>query len=79
MASIVFSLLASTVFYFAFKAFYTVYQNINLGKSYEWKNHPKGRIKDVLLIALGQKKMFDRPLAAFMHLFIYVAFMMTQV
>lgn len=79
MASIIFILLASAVFYFAFKAFYTVYQNINLGKPYEWKGQPNGRIKDVLLIALGQKKMFDRPLAAFMHLFIYVAFLMTQV
>lgn len=79
MASLIFILLALSVFYFAFKAFYAVYQNINLGKPYEWRSQHEGRVKDVLLIALGQKKMFDRPLAAFMHLFIYLAFLMTQV
>jgi ferredoxin len=37
------------------------------------------RFKNTLFIALGQKKMFKRPLAAFLHLFIYVAFLFTQI
>lgn len=32
----------------------------------------------MILIALGQKKMFSRPIPAIFHLFIYVAFVITQ-
>lgn len=32
----------------------------------------------MVLIALGQKKMFSRPIAAIFHLFIYLAFVFTQ-
>ena len=31
------------------------------------------------LVALGQKKMFTRPIAAFLHLALYVAFIITQI
>ena len=31
------------------------------------------------LVALGQKKMFTRPIAAFLHLALYVAFVITQI
>ena len=37
------------------------------------------RWKNVLLIAFGQKKMFKNLLPAIFHLFIYVAFLMTQI
>ena len=33
----------------------------------------------MLLVAFGQKKMFKRPVAAFLHLFIYLAFVITQI
>lgn len=37
------------------------------------------RWKNVFLIAFGQKKMFKRWIPALMHLFIYVAFLFTQI
>lgn len=37
------------------------------------------RIKSMLLIALGQKKMFKITIPAILHLFIYVAFLVTQI
>ena len=79
MASIVFIIISGAVFFFAFKAFREVYQNIQLGKSFDSSGKPSERWRDVLLIAFGQKKMFDRPIAAFFHLFIYLAFLFTHV
>ena len=37
------------------------------------------RIKVMTLIALGQKKMFARPIPALLHLFLYAAFVITQI
>ena len=79
MSSIAFIIIASVVFYFSFRAFFRVYQNIQLGKPFDSDLDKAGRWKDVLLIAFGQKKMFDRPLAAIFHLFIYLAFLLTQI
>ncbi len=40
-------------------------------KSKRWRN--------VALVAFGQKKMFKRPIPAVLHLFIYLAFLLTQI
>ena len=65
--------------YFAFKQFSKIKRNIFLGKDEKISGNPGERWKNLLLIAFGQKKMFKRPIAAFMHLFIYVAFLFTQI
>ena len=53
--------------------------NISVGKDIN-RNDKKGeRIKTMLLVAFGQKKMFSRPIAAFLHLCLYVAFVITQI
>ena len=53
--------------------------NISIGKD-KSRNDKKGeRIKTMLLVAFGQKKMFSRPIAAFLHLCLYVAFVITQI
>jgi len=56
-----------------------VYVNINMGKPEQIHSDFSYRLKQMILIALGQKKMFKRPIAAIMHLFIYVAFLFTQI
>jgi hypothetical protein len=56
-----------------------VYRNIKLGKDEEISGDSSWRLKNVLLVAFGQKKMFKRFIPAILHLFIYVAFLMTQV
>ena len=53
-------------------------KNIMLGKPLDRSDQKLKRIKTTLLIALGQKKMFQRVLPAFFHLFIYVAFLFTS-
>ncbi|NQY67289.1 MAG: (Fe-S)-binding protein, partial [Flavobacteriales bacterium] len=37
------------------------------------------RLKTMLLVALGQKKMFTRPIPTILHLMIYSAFILTQI
>lgn len=67
------------VFVSAFKAYKRIYRNIMLGKKEVINDHPKQRIKNVLLIAFGQKKMFRKVTPALLHLVIYVSFIITQV
>jgi ferredoxin len=56
-----------------------VIRNINLGKDIDRKDQPAERFKLMTLVALGQKKMFERPIPAILHLFLYVAFVITQI
>lgn len=54
-------------------------QNILLGRELNRKDKPKKRWRTMLLVALGQKKMFQRPIPALLHLCIYAAFIITQI
>ena len=53
-------------------------KNISLGKPLDRSDNKIQRIKTTLLVALGQKKMFQRIVPALLHLFIYVAFLFTS-
>ena len=66
-------------FFIAFRGFRFVYRNIKLGRKEDYSDQPGERLKTVFLIALGQKKMFKRPVAALLHLVIYVSFVITQI
>lgn len=54
-------------------------QNILLGRDLDRSDNPKERWRTMLLVAFGQKKMFQRPVPAILHLFIYSAFVITQI
>lgn len=54
-------------------------KGIQLGRPEKRSDRPGDRLKNMLLVAFGQQKMFKRPFPALMHLFIYVAFLVTQV
>ena len=54
-------------------------RNINLGRKEKIEGNVMERLRNVLLIAFGQKKMFKNWIPAVLHLFIYVAFLFTQV
>ncbi len=53
--------------------------NILLGREEDISDEPAKRWKNVLLLALGQKKMFRNPLVAVLHLFIYVGFVIINI
>ncbi len=54
-------------------------QNILLGADIDRSDNKSKRFKTMILIALGQKKMFKRPIPALLHLTIYSAFCITQI
>lgn len=54
-------------------------KNIRLGRDENRSDKPLTRLKTMVLVALGQKKMFTRPIAAFLHLALYVSFVVTQI
>lgn len=51
-----------------------IYRNIKLGQSVDRTDRAGERIKIMLLVAFGQKKMFKKPIPAILHLFVYVGF-----
>lgn len=79
MSQIVFILLSIIVFGLAFKQFGAILKNIKLGREEIIDGDQPWRWQNVLLVAFGQKKMFKRFIPAILHLFIYVAFLMTQI
>lgn len=54
-------------------------RNILLGKDEPYNDHPSERWRNVFLLALGQKKMFRRPLVALMHFIIYAGFIIINI
>ena len=54
-------------------------RNMNLGRKEDLTDHPGRRWRNVLLLALGQKKMFRNPLVAVMHFVIYAGFIIINV
>lgn len=76
---LIFSILSFWVFKKAIGRFSRIYQNIQLGKDEELQGSVFERWKKMLFFALGQKKMFERPIAGIFHFFIYAAFLLTQI
>jgi heterodisulfide reductase subunit C len=76
---IAFSLVFILTFSIAARRFMAIRRNINLGKDEVIAGNEGKRWKNVLLVAFGQKKMFKNWIPAVLHLFIYVAFLFTQI
>ena len=54
-------------------------RNILLGREEDFSDNKSLRWKNLLLLALGQKKMFKNPLVAVMHLVIYAGFIIINI
>lgn len=79
MQQILFGVL--TLLSFGFFAFNLrkIAQNIHLGQAINRSDNKAERWRTMLLVALGQKKMFSRPIPALLHLALYTAFVITQI
>lgn len=53
--------------------------NIFLGRELDRTDNKSERWKIMTLVALGQKKMFARPIPALLHMALYTAFVITQI
>jgi len=69
-----FLILAIAGSYFFAKKALEIKRNIMLGKAEDLSDQPGKRWNNLILLALGQKKMFKNPLVAIMHLIIYAGF-----
>lgn len=77
--AIIFAVIAVATFAIAIPRYLKIRRNILLGKD-ETVVYDSGEAwKNVALVAFGQKKMFKRWIPAVFHLFIYVAFLFTQI
>ena len=76
---IIFAVLSIITFGYAAFQFNKIRQNILLGQEEKIEGDRGQRFKNMFLVAFGQQKMFKRFVPAIFHLFIYVAFLMTQI
>ncbi|SDC43563.1 4Fe-4S dicluster domain-containing protein [Niabella drilacis] len=76
---ILFVLLFILAVVFFSKKIKQIRRNINLGRDEVINDHPDQRWRNVLLLALGQKKMFRNPLVGVLHFFVYAGFIIINI
>ncbi|MFN0048240.1 MAG: 4Fe-4S dicluster domain-containing protein [Cytophagales bacterium] len=79
LSNLIFVALLTTTTAYACISFGKIRRNVLLGKTEDRSDKPLERLKIMLLVALGQKKMFSRPIPAILHLFIYVGFLIVNI
>ncbi len=76
---VIFTLIFGAALGSAFYMFQNILKNIRLGKEEVITGDSGKRWNNLLLVAFGQKKMFKNWIPAVLHLFIYIAFIITQI
>jgi len=56
-----------------------IIRNIKLGQEVNRSDNPSLRWKNMALIALGQSKMVKRPIAGFLHILVYIGFIIINI
>lgn len=74
-----FIILSGIAVYLFVKKAAEIRRNILLGRDEDFSDNPSARWKNVVLLALGQKKMFKYPLVALMHFVIYAGFIIINI
>ncbi len=75
LPQVAFILILGIAGFFLSKRIQFLRRNILLGKAETRNDQPENRWKAMFLVALGQQKMFIRLVPAFLHLLIYVGFL----
>jgi heterodisulfide reductase subunit C len=71
-------LLAVGIGYFAINVKKLI-RNINLGRDVNRSDNSSERWKNMAMVALGQSKMVKRPIAGFLHIIVYVGFVIINI
>jgi heterodisulfide reductase subunit C len=79
LPQIIFIALASLAIWMFTKNMLQIRRNIYLGKAEDLSDQSAKRWRNLLLLALGQKKMFKNKPVAIMHLIIYVGFIIINI
>lgn len=79
LSQIVFILALGVAAYLILRRVFLIKKTIQLGKSENRTDQPAKRFKNMLLIAFGQKKMFDRPVVGILHFLVYAGFILINI
>lgn len=79
VAQIIFIVLLSIAGAGIYLSISRIRKNILLGRDEDRSDNKIARIKNMLLMALGQKKMFKKPLPAILHFFVYAGFLIVNI
>jgi heterodisulfide reductase subunit C len=79
LAQLVFVILLGMAIWLFAKKVKEIRRNILLGKEEDLSDNSSLRWKNLLLLALGQKKMFKNPLVAVLHFIIYAGFIIINI
>ncbi|WP_299251051.1 (Fe-S)-binding protein [uncultured Cytophaga sp.] len=79
VAQIVFAILLGIAAVGIYLSISRIRKNILLGRDEDRSDNKMLRIKNMVLLALGQKKMFKKPLPAILHFFVYVGFLIVNI
>lgn len=79
LPQVIFIALLLVTSYFIFRSISRIRRNILLGKAENRSDQLGKRFQKMLLVALGQKKMFKKPLPAVLHLFVYLGFIIVNI
>ncbi len=79
IANVVFILLLLSATALFYRNAGKIARNIRLGRDTNRSDVKAERWKIMTLVALGQKKMFARPFAAMLHLFVYAGFLLINI
>lgn len=77
--NVLFAILAVASIGFFLKNIKTVKRNIFLGKGVDRSDNAKERWGNMIRIALGQSKMVRRPVSGFLHIIVYVGFIIINI
>ncbi len=76
---ILFILFVGASIYFFTRQVRFIRKNILLGRDEDLSDQPGKRWKNMALLALGQKKMFKRPIPAVLHFIVYAGFIIINI
>jgi heterodisulfide reductase subunit C len=75
ISQLIFLLVLGIAGYFLWKRISEIKKNILSGKPIDRSDNKGERLKTMMLVAFGQKKMFKNPIPAILHLFVYLGFL----
>ena len=79
LPNIIFVVVLFLGLYFFCRNLYRLYRNINLGKQIDVSDNKKERFINMSKIALGQSKLIKRPVSGFLHVVVYVGFVIINI
>jgi hypothetical protein len=79
LPNIVFAIILITGIGYFLKNVNKLRRNIKLGRDLDVSDNKSQRWKNMAMIALGQSKMVKRPIAGFLHVIVYVGFIIINI